>query len=784
MYVNIISRDYSSISIDYNYGYDHVWDASDSSVICQTFMLPDGYARGSNPAEQRIPDISGFQILTHITDTTTAAFNWTIGYVTQPVFGVGNVTSQITEVGSGTTQGASKSGMVWFDIIFDQAIPVTTDTINNIWIIQLECTDIDYIPFFHLGTGGYDNRIQGFIVTNLEASPYSQNMITSLSSDNEPVSCNFRVLSLAGDSGTDFLNNPYRSVVLTTPVSNINASQVNIGGIGNYWMSPALPASDAVASLYFDMRRSQNGSQNGQTNIVPDPSFEYDVLGTPSTWDYNLASGSIVNFSVINATTTIPASTGVQLLELSANTVAAHSYIQAYTNELLPVTGGLYYSGFANISWGASPPNAYGVLQYDWYSGTVDSPVYLSSSIGTIQAIPGGNQLASLIAPAPVGATLVRVTVTGYSASSSTQNITMYIDGICVIQDTVLPTAYFDGDSADCEWAGQPGDSSSVQIITNPISDDPIVVDALVLNPIFPNQHYNIYYSNDNNGNDATPVTSDDWENKLWTRAASLTSNFGNETQVLPQPIGAAYIKIELTNPQMQPYDPGTFQLPINYKTFPSWVQNYFFSQVDYPTWDTDQVVVQSDSLTTLYTPDLSDLQQSPVIPSVPSPTIYSTSSSSNLDNTTLGQIDLTVSPYQDALGVQADTTTIIGAISANQINNVIDGAQQVTEAAPPTYPAITTVSSLQRDSILGELLSPDMYFFYTCRHGYMEKQATIADNKAYFFGMNNIVFLRSQGEVVGDSTVYTETGIDMINASVNDFTLTNQGWWDTYASS
>lgn len=772
--MNTLSADYSGIAINYDYMYSHLLSVTNGVPVAQTFVLPVDYVRGTSSGERRIPDISGFQILANINDMSSAAFDWSIGYTysTSP-----SVMSQFNIVQSGSTVGTYKDGMVWFDIIFGQPIPVSEDLLDLFWIIQLTPYNINSLTYFEYQGQGFDTRIQAYEIENTFVTVTSSQLsLTAL--PNSPASFNFRLLSLQADSGIDFIGNQYRSVVTSTPVDNIDTidQASSIGGIGNYWMSPALPASDAVASLYFDMRPVSDQLQYGLTNLVTNPSFEYDT-STPANWNYNPNGGTMAIFSVTNDI----APYGTKMLRLQVTSVPSGNYVQLFTENYIPITIGKSYAGSSVIQI-ATPSGCYGVLQFDWYDST---NAYISSTYSTTKVLPGTNQLVStLIATPPATASSMHVTITVYNTSASSQTIDFRIDGVCLVQDNTVVT-YFDGDSAGCQWTGQPGNSSSVQVSNAQLVDEPVVVDAIVLDPLFANQNYNIYYSNDDNGLVGVPVTTTDWENKLWTLATTITASFGNETQVLPQPIGAKYIKIELTNPQMQHYDPGDFQLPIIYKTFPSWVQNYFLSQVHYPSYDADQVLVQSDALGTIYTPYIDDLQPQPTIPNVQTPSYYQTSSNSKaFDNNTLGQIDVNINPYQDTLGTQAQTGTTLGGIVSQQISNVVNGAQQVTEGGAPGFAPITAVSSLERDAVLAELLAPDMYFYYTCRHEYMVKSAVLSNNKAYFFGINNITFLRSQGSVVADTPVYTETGLDMNNSKLNDFTLTSQGWWETYAAS
>lgn len=808
-----LTLDYSGIAINYDYASTAQFTLSGGQQIAQKFVLPVDYVRGTTSIEERIPDITGFQILVNIDDETTAGFEWSIGYssVAVPV-----ASQQIVTVQSGTTTGAYKSGNVWFDIIFDEPITVGTDQLSVPWVMVLTPLNINYAPYIQFPNQGFDPNNQGYQTQEIINAPYVSGLIfgfldetssldpaTTLfpdptlfpsgsSGSGSAASFNFRLLSLVADGGTDFLGNPYRSVVSTAPVDNL-ATGAELGGLGTYWLSPAQPAADAVASLYFDMRATQTTPQYGEINIVPDPSFEYNDTPTITTWTDYTQSGTITAFGVVTSPDNgVYAASGANMLKISANNVLSGNYVQATTADYLPIYSGQWYSGCMWIGYFPTQANSYARIQFDWYSGTPTSHSYISSSYGSDVLSPiyasnpptSGIGIAQLTAIAPVGATLMRVTMTMTNYAVTTQNLGCYVDAVCVVAGRTLPT-YFDGDSYDCEWNGKPGYSTSIQTSVPILMDEPVVVDAIVFEPLFADQHYTVYYSNDDDGLQDTPSSTDEWENKLWTMATSVVTNFGNETEVLPQPISAKYIKIELTNPQLQAYNPGNFALPITYKTFPSWVQNYFLSQVDYPSWDADQVVVQSDALTTLYTPDTSDLIKQPAVPNTPNPASYTTSSSTGLDNTTLGQINLNTNPYGDTLGTQVDASTTIGAIAASQTDNVIDGAQQVTEGGSTSYPPITTVSSLQRDSVLAELLAPDMYFYYTCRHAYMIKTATLSDNKAYFFGVNNITFLRSQGSVSADTPVYTETGADMANSTMNDFYLDpSTGWWETYDAS
>ncbi len=806
------SQDYSGIEINCDYTANESVIFSDASTIAQQFVLPSNYVRGTTAIEQRLPSISGLQFLVNTgTNADIAQWEWQIGYslATTPTS-----LGQFTFVESGTTIGATQtlSGNVWFDIFFDQPITVTKQMLDAYWLMVLTPTNIVSASYFAFTeVNGFDKRLQGFTINNAITNP----SLAPLS----PAGCfNFRLLTLSADDGIDFLGNQYRSVVVTAPAINISSSGASLGGIGNYYLSPALPAPDAVASLYFDMRPMATELQYGLTNYVLNPSFEYDSIGAaPGNWSQQVGAATLGSFEVVDATTPY----GVQVLDFSATNVASNASIQV-TSALMPITGGTAYTAAAAIQFNSATTatSFYALTQINWYGANTNTPLATTASAQQVSSQTNFVQ-SPVSGVAPALATSMSVSVILYNADSVSANLGAYIDGVIAVSGNVINTSgvneilpsenlypslslypsyegtsviYFDGNSLDpyAVWTGAPGASTSTEILNaNTLINNgtPVVIDALILDPLFANQTYTLYYSNDDTGNqnlsNAAPSNTPNWENKLWTPALLSVTNYGNEIHVLAQPIAAKYLKIELSNPQVQSYDPGPFQLPITYHTFPSWVQNYFLSQTQYPAYNSQQVVVQNDALSTLYTPYINDLIQSPVVPNTPIAANYNVLSNNNaLDITTLAQINTTINPYQDPLGSQADPSTTLGAIASAQINQGPTGSQQVIETVAPSPTPITTVSSLQRDSVLAELFSPDMYFYLTCRHAYMQKSATLTNNKAYFFGINQVTFLRSQSTVASDTSLYTENGRDAANASLNDFVINAQGWWDTYVAS
>jgi hypothetical protein len=317
--------------------------------------------------------------------------------------------------------------------------------------------------------------------------------------------------------------------------------------------------------------------------------------------------------------------------------------------------------------------------------------------------------------------------------------------------------------------------------------DDFVVIDSVLIDPGTPNMYVNIYYSTDDEYT-SDSMTASDWEQKLWSRVPNIYQVVGRQNYALPAPIHAKYMKLEFVNPQGQSYDPGQFQLPVSYKKFPTWVSNYFLQQYTLPVYTAGTVAVQYDALSLAYDYYLDDLQQLPNQPSGVPSTIntslgsYFTSPSSNaIDPTTLSQINLMFNSYQSPLGTFVNSNSTLGSVATQLRSNLVDGPVKTAESSSVSFTSLNTVSSLNRDSVLSEQTLPDMYFFITCRHMYKELTATFDYNRAYFFSVNDVAFMRNNYTVISDTPLYIETGADSVNSELCDFVVDGDGIWYSY---
>jgi hypothetical protein len=289
-----LASEYSGIVVNQNQTPgDNDWlGIADYEWRYQEATLPANYVRGSDASEQITPPLTGWSLLVDVADgqTTEATLEWVVEY---QVFGLGWV-----EAASGTTIGAPADGRkVWFDLYVNDPIPVTQEMLSNrirlgfrapidpgldpieatydgsLAIVGAESYSARLVPGVpydatHGGLLGFlllhpsdktvtwypkrgINRIW-YAKPNPLAQTFSQayeaDGVTPL--DPEGISVNFRVLSLTGDEGVDYLGNNYRSAAITSSVSNVNA--LDADAQDKSWLSKPNPSRFAVESLYFN----------------------------------------------------------------------------------------------------------------------------------------------------------------------------------------------------------------------------------------------------------------------------------------------------------------------------------------------------------------------------------------------------------------------------------------------------------------------------------------------------------------------------------------------------
>lgn len=210
--MSALTENYSGVVIDQN----APASSHSTSAFAQTFTLPTDYVRGATGTSQIIPDLTGFQVYTNVTNASTCSLTWNL-QVNDPINGT------IT-IASGTNTGTAETGNTWFGVILEDSIPISTTWLTAIFTLNITAV---------------------------------ANMTVGYSSGPTLM---YRILAAVADGGTDFLGNVYRSAILESVVENTNTFQSS--SVFSSWMSNPCPSTFGVESLYLDMR------QGGESIVV------------------------------------------------------------------------------------------------------------------------------------------------------------------------------------------------------------------------------------------------------------------------------------------------------------------------------------------------------------------------------------------------------------------------------------------------------------------------------------------------------------------------------------
>jgi hypothetical protein len=768
-----ICAEYSGVVIDQNVVTGSITPNED--FYYQEFRLPEDYQRGVKEGQTRLPGISGFQLLTAVADgaASTATLNYTIEQ-----HNFGNSAWEI--LAKGTVTGAQAEGeRIWIDVILDQEISVNASMTTNV----------------------SELRISFQIVSGIEKIYYAQpnplpGFVEALQSDGKalltpPASFAFRLLGLIADAGTDFLGDPYRSIVIHSSAEAPAGANTNAG----YWLSAPQPSKFAVTSHYSDLRAFPTVPIYGVINTLLNPSFEYDVVGKqPFGWlavsDFTedgetsvLPAKEIIKGEEgeveFEARQKIPAELFFDTVESLATIKVVDSIEAARGNNSLEINtiahlADRYHESegaYAQVTVGLAKPITFSIWvrsnvgKYSLVLEIGDSIVGKAEEVVEVNA--EWQRFSVTLKPIESGTT----TVTVRTIANETAARTFYIDGAMTNAGTVA-APYIDGDSPSCKWENQRGRSASIEFTEPALLDAPAVIDSIILDPITPGVAFNIYYTNDLTGSeDEGEMTEEQWEQKLWIHVPQSYVTSVKTTYVLPESITAKFLKIEFSQLQARPYEPGDYQKPTRYKLFPDWVATPFLAELSLPDFTSKRVGVVYDALELGYKPLIEDLIQAPSSPEHPTPTPSIAPPASNrVDPETLRLIETTLNTYLKPPAARAATTTLLGERAANNANNAVSYPVE----GEPQFRGNTTmaVSGLDRQAIVLDESYPVLFFWVTCRHEYKELTATFENNRAYFAGLKELAFLRNQYSIVADTELYLEAGTDDTNTELSDFNV------------
>lgn len=832
---------YSGVVINQNVsGAPYDWRTNGAGWLYQTFTLPSDYTRGTTTEEQRIPDLSGIQVF--VTIDSGYASSASLDFSLQWYGGIDTGWIMLT---SGTIIGAQTDGEVWFDIPFVDSVPVTPEMVDasfrfgiqartamgaafkqpvggsgGTYIINGEsytATLVDNVPYPIVVSGqpaflmSSDLQVTysvqqgvssiGYVTPSplTQGQAFQSDALTPLLGFDTTSSLNFRILGLTVDSGTNFLDNEYRSAIVSAAPGNTSTtggiSPVSGNSSGSYWMSPPLPSRFAVQSLYFDLRPIQKVPTFGLMNLIGNPSFEFDGIGLAPPWWTAYVNGGTIIDQTVHSTQVASASPNYSLwAEDGAQVLHMHYTFSAADQELGVIspfqrisattqgnTTPISISLSCDLLMASASSLTLNLLFYD------DTQTLLPNPFGVVTFSTSTLGVGTLSGSTTVPANAVYVQYLVSALSTGAGSFEAFVDAIQATTTSAVQP-YFDGDDPNCQWTGQRDQSSSVQLIS-PTPGDTVVIDGILVDPLTPNMAFNVYYSTDDAGT-SNNMTEMDWEQKLWTRVPEVYICTQSQQYAFPEPVQCKYAKVEFTNLQSQTYNVSPFQKPVQYKKFPTWVANFFIALLDLPSFVATQVSVQYDALGFAYNYYLDDLDQEPETPSAPPSNVISqltsyfnpANANAGIDPTTLAQIDLVMDQFEAPLGTYVNSNSTLGSFISSLISGT-NAPTSVVEGGTLQPIDYSTVSTLQREPIVFEQSLPIMYFFVTCRHSYKELSAPFEYNRAYFAGVNEIAFIRNDYTIPADTPLYIESGGDLTNIDFTDWVIDADQSWYTYGA-
>lgn len=300
--------------------------------------------------------------------------------------------------------------------------------------------------------------------------------------------------------------------------------------------------------------------------------------------------------------------------------------------------------------------------------------------------------------------------------------------------------------------------------------EDGTVIDEIYIDPVTQGQDMHIYYSLDD-----TP----DWDNKLWTpvpRSYILKKGF----HALPAPTFVRYIKLEFTNLAPTPYQTPDYPPlpPIQYRLYPTWVEDYFANILP---WGPDQQsnVVTIDP-TTFGFEKVQDLLNSSFT-DVRSPTIGTSTDDelrnfiATLANPTTADLEAKINFYsplmwQGDLISNLDMSRALSRV-ANQPSVLTNDTGWNAELGLPISAAPDVQSTTDMTAAIEEKYRPSMWFPRRCRHSYRIIEAERTSKIAYFVAINTVGFYRRDFTTEFDELYYVESLDDAAHVELNQFT-------------
>lgn len=757
-----------------------------TDYVCQEFRLPSNFARGSG-AELNIPELTGIQLLVTVTEdhAVTAGLDWVVQHY---VSGVG-----WTDEASGTSvQSHAEGDQIWYDLLFDEGIQPTADSLTEMWrfgiagrvgdgITEVEVpydtdTNIVIVDEVEYHVKLYPDRPHPFVLNGVPSilllkrednkvyynkqhgisdvwasvpNPLQVQQLKATTRDSIPLTIGgeeaslcFRLLASVGDEGVDFLGNNYREAVRRNYTTNVTS--VYGEDSDTYWMSKPNPSRFAVESLYFDVR-DLNGGSKVIDQVLMDPitpGVYFQVYYTDEE-----VIDSVERFNYIrnpHFASSMDAWTGVGIDTVER--VTNDFYISAGSAHLDNVASGDNYIYHRVLS--------------STLPGTLDELDALKGKFVTLSAwvkrgagwaLDGGDNSTIALDD---GVNVVKAGTMDTLAGGAweRQSVSMTIDSAA----TKVEARLYNGGTGEVWWDG-------------------VLLEVGTLGS---------WFQGTKTQPPPTPTSIHEWEERIWKHVPKSFRMVKRDSHVFPEPIEAKYMKVEFSHLQPRSYNPGDFPQPIIYKKHPRWVLDYFVARRELDDYEAiggsnfspRRVGVRYDALDLAYNYYLDDIAQEPDQPVLlESDTRQEFASAFNdvgtvdiADSNTLSQVKVVFDQFKQHPAINS---TSLQAISVNAENYPTEYADLATQSYDTS-----ALRDLNKQAVIYEQSHPVMFFFMPCRHRYKELTASLTYNRAYFAGVRQVAFSRERYTVANDSNLYVETMGDNVQMERMDFIRESEG--------
>lgn len=302
---------------------------------------------------------------------------------------------------------------------------------------------------------------------------------------------------------------------------------------------------------------------------------------------------------------------------------------------------------------------------------------------------------------------------------------------------------------------------------------DGLLFDEIFVDPITSGPIVHIYYSNDD---------EPDPNYKLWTPVGQhfiLRRGYLS----LPRPIFCKYVKLEFSRLAAAPYNNTQYpeSLPVFYRRFPTWVQDYFTQVFEIEPDNTfvnprqnveiNLIDMGYQSNTEL---DLFDTQyeivRNPVLMATAEDSKDFISAALLAEDRDSSQLFDQVN-FNSSLMWQSDLKENLDQTRALTRFVFTDQSGWQIENPLPTYDTVTVQSEIDMTEHRKHKERPIMYFPRKCRHRYQEVLLPRTENICYFVAIREVIFYRRDYRLTNDDPYYVETFEDEIHTDQNEFT-------------